>query len=240
MPVFCLMSDLLLFAEMKNGVPVSFDESTALPAYSLHLLMFALLGLSFWLRSDSLVQLNSLVAGVLMEVSLFFLFIGLTLIPLILIGSLAGVGLLGLSPWITHGFRRKPQLYITAGLPPDPGKPDCRCGFWEWPFQFLSGSAYGFGLSKGSCRNFMFGYCRPLLQAQGKEDRGNQTIRGCSKSVSRSANDLPTICRRSADVCRITPKIWQRKRCGKEQGFQGLAWTAAKSRSDRDGNGVAP
>lgn len=101
MPVFCLMSDPLLFAEMKNGVPVTFNESTALPAYSLHLLMFAVLGFSFWLRSDSLVQLNSLVAGVLMGGSLFFLLIGLTLIPLILIGSLAGVGLLGLSPWIT-------------------------------------------------------------------------------------------------------------------------------------------
>jgi len=101
MPIFCLLSDPFLFAHMKYGVPTSFAESIALPTYVLHLLLFCVLGGSFLLRPESIGQFNAFVAGILVAGSLLFFTIGLVLIPHTLVGALAGVGFLGLAPWIT-------------------------------------------------------------------------------------------------------------------------------------------
>lgn len=101
MPLFCLLADPYFFAIMKNGRPLEFSQGIAMPAYLCHAFLFALLAISVFLKPKTFAFVHSYVAGGLMGFGLIFLLLGFFLIPAILIGALALVGLLGLSPWIT-------------------------------------------------------------------------------------------------------------------------------------------
>lgn len=103
MPAYCLLADPYFFATMQNGRPTEFSSHIAIPAYLGHVYLFSLIAISMYLKPQSYRVVHAFVAGALMGCGLLFFLLGFCLIPATLLGLLALVGIVGISPVIT-GF----------------------------------------------------------------------------------------------------------------------------------------
>jgi hypothetical protein len=94
LPVFCLVADPIVFRESPFGTPLLGGYAPL--AYVA--IVTGLLALAIWLLAR---RPAALLAGFLVAGALFALLLGIALFPFSLIGLFAGIGALGLSPFLT-------------------------------------------------------------------------------------------------------------------------------------------